>query len=83
MTGKADFTAEEWELVREGPHERGLHAAQARTVEQLPALAVGRAERDLGNCCEDNAVALAHLRFADEYDRRAAEPVARAVESAS
>ena len=30
-----------------------------------------REERDLGNCSEDNAVALTHFRFADEYERRA------------
>lgn len=28
-------------------------------------------ERAAANKCEDNAVALAHLRMADEYERRA------------
>lgn len=42
-----------------------------------------REERDLGNHCEDNAVALIHLRFADEYERRAAQPAAQILASAS
>ena len=29
-------------------------------------------ERARANSCEDNSVALAHLRMADEYERRAA-----------
>ena len=29
MTGKADFTAEEWELVREGPPTAGMMALTA------------------------------------------------------
>jgi hypothetical protein len=29
-------------------------------------------ERSLGSQCEDNAVALVHLRMADEYERRIA-----------
>lgn len=31
-----------------------------------------RRERELGSCCEDNGAALAHLKMADEYERRAA-----------
>lgn len=31
-----------------------------------------RHERDIANCSEDNAAALAHYRLADEYERRAA-----------
>ena len=31
MTGKADFTAEEWELVREGPPTAGLVALMAES----------------------------------------------------
>lgn len=27
-----------------------------------------RQERDIAICCEDNAVALTHFRFADEYE---------------
>ena len=34
-----------------------------------------RHERDIANCSEDNAVALAHYRMADEYERRAAHMV--------
>jgi len=30
-----------------------------------------REERELASCSEDNAVALTHFRFADEYQRRA------------
>jgi len=32
-----------------------------------------REERDIASCCEDNAVALTHFRFAEEYERRAAQ----------
>lgn len=32
-----------------------------------------RQERAIAATCEDNAVALAHLRMADEYERRLAE----------
>lgn len=31
-----------------------------------------REERNIAICCEDNAIALTHFRFAEEYDRRAA-----------
>jgi hypothetical protein len=31
-----------------------------------------RTERAIANCAEDNSVALAHLKLADEYERRAA-----------
>lgn len=31
-----------------------------------------RQERDVANCSEDNAAALAHYRLAEEYERRAA-----------
>lgn len=34
-------------------------------------LARARQEREIANICEDNAVALAHLRMAEEYERRA------------
>lgn len=32
-----------------------------------------REERDRAAICEDNSVALAHLRMADEYERRTRE----------
>jgi hypothetical protein len=35
-------------------------------------LSRARHERGVGSTCEDNAVALAHLKMADEYERRAA-----------
>lgn len=34
-----------------------------------------RREREIANCSEDNAVAVAHYRMADEYERRAAHMV--------
>ncbi|SOB78912.1 hypothetical protein SAMN06297144_0278 [Sphingomonas guangdongensis] len=34
-------------------------------------LSRARQERARGNTCEDNAVALVHLQFAEEYERRA------------
>lgn len=34
-----------------------------------------RREREIANCSEDNAVALAHHRLAEEYERRAAHMV--------
>lgn len=42
------------------PDDRAYYEARARQ------------ERMIGAQCEDNAVALAHLRMADEYDRRVA-----------
>ena len=35
-----------------------------------------RQERAIGSTCEDNAVALAHLRMANEYERRIAAMIA-------
>lgn len=32
-----------------------------------------REERAIASCCADSAVALTHFRFAEEYERRAAE----------
>ena len=32
-----------------------------------------REERDIASGCEDNSVALIHFRFAEEYERRAAQ----------
>ena len=48
MTGKADFTPEEWELVREGPPTAALVAMTAekggsyKTPEELDAQGLGR-----------------------------------------
>ena len=36
MTGKADFTEQEWELVREGPTVAGMYALMASKGGQLP-----------------------------------------------
>jgi hypothetical protein len=36
-----------------------------------------REERKFATTCEDNAAALAHLKMADEYSRRATELMAR------
>jgi hypothetical protein len=33
-----------------------------------------RQEREIALTCEDNSAALAHLRMADEYERRISEP---------
>ena len=47
MTGKADFTAEEWELVREGPPTAGMMALTAEhggTFRETWALAKAYAE---------------------------------------
>lgn len=47
MTGKADFTAEEWELVREGPPAAGMMALTAEhggTFRETWALAKAYAE---------------------------------------
>lgn len=35
-----------------------------------------RQERAIASTCEDNAVALAHFRMADEYERRLGEALA-------
>lgn len=40
-----------------------------------------RQERAIGSNCEDNAVALAHLGMADEYERRIAALTASSVTS--
>ena len=37
-------------------------------------LARAQREREIAISCEDNAVALTHFRFAEEYERRAANP---------
>jgi hypothetical protein len=40
-------------------------------------LSRARLERVIGSACEDNAVALAHLKMADEYERRAVDETAQ------